>query len=85
MILEITSPPFNVYDNGRKTSETSTKTAHINTDMIQSVVTHYVKVHLPTGLTTSQACSKIIMSDGFAFYSDMLPREISSIINKNNL
>jgi lipopolysaccharide export system protein LptC len=83
MILEITSPPFNVYDKGTKTTNISTKTAHINTEMIQSVVTHYVKVNLPTGLTTSQACSKIIMSDGFAFYADMLPREISSIINNN--
>lgn len=83
MILEITSPPFNVYDKGTRTTNISTKTAHINTEMIQSVVTHYVKVNLPTGLTTSQACSKIIMSDGFAFYSDMLPREISSIINNN--
>lgn len=85
MILEITSPPFNVYKNGEKTFDTKTKTAHINTDMIQSVVTHYATVSLDVGLDTTYACSKITMSDGMAFYADMLPREIAEIINNQNV
>lgn len=86
MILEITSLPYNTKDKfGDKSYDYNTKTAYINTEMIQSVITYYSKVQLDVELYTTYIGSKITMSDGMVFYSDKLPREISEIINNQKV